>query len=261
MIIDTHAHLNFKAFDRDYKQVIQRAFAAGVVSIINVGSDLKTSPKAISIAEEYKKGVYAAVSIHPIHVGEIRDLRVEIEKLRKLAYNSKVVAIGETGLDYFKLKIKNEKLKIEKQKELFKAQLKLAKELNLPVIIHSRDAYEDTLGILTEEGKGLKGVIHCFLGNLQQAEQFLNLGFYISFIGMITFPKKEEVHEAIYGIPLHKIMVETDCPFAAPLPYRGQRNEPAYVVEVAKKIAEIKGVSFEEIAKATTENAKKLFKI
>ncbi len=269
MLIDTHAHLNFKAFDKDWKQVIQRAFEKDTRGIINIGSDLKTSYKAVSIAEEYDKGIYAAVSIHPIHVGEIRDFQpeadqslvggVEIEKLKKLAQHPKVVAIGETGLDYFHNK--NTK---EKQKELFVALLNLACRLDLPVIIHSRDAHKDTLEILkTESSKqsAISGVVHCFSGDIKQAQEILNLGFLISFTGNITYPKTESLQEVVKDIPLDKIMVETDCPFLPPQKYRGQRNQPAYVVEIAKKIAEIKEISLGKVADTTTNNAKKLFKL
>lgn len=260
MLVDTHAHLNFKAFDKDWQQVIQRAFEAEVGGIINVGSDLATSRKAIEIAEGYDKGVYAAVSIHPIHVSEIRDLREEIESLKKLAYNPKVVAIGETGLDYFHNK--NSK---REQKELFIALLNLTQKLNLPVIIHSRDAHKDTLEILFSTFKpsipGLCGVVHCFSEDLRQAQEILDLGFLISFTGNITYPKREGLQVVVKNVSLDKIMVETDCPFLTPQNHRGQRNEPTYVVEIAKKIAKIKGISFEKIAKITTKNAKELFRL
>ncbi len=259
MLIDTHAHLNFKAFNKDYNQVIQNAFDNNVKDIINIGSDIKTSKKAVSIAEEYDEGIYASVSVHPIHVDEIEDVKTTVDQLKELAQNPKIVSIGETGLDYFHNK--NTK---KDQKELFIALLNLASELNLPVIIHSRDAHKNTLEILKKESnkqKAISGVVHCFSGSLEQAQEILDLGFLISFTGNITYSNNENLQEVVKNIPLDKIMTETDCPFLAPQKYRGKRNEPSYIIEIAKKIAEIKEISFKEVSKITSNNAKKLFKI
>lgn len=259
MLIDTHAHLNFKAFKDDYRETIKRAFAAGVLGIINVGSDLKTSKKAIEIAREYEKGVYAAVGIHPTHTGRIRDLTLEIKELKKLAQDSKVVAVGETGLDFF-----HNKESREQQIVLFKELLSLGRELNLPLIVHCREAFKDLIDILKStipnKQYSTSGVVHCFSGSLKEAKEILDLGLYISFTGNITYSKAEKLEQVAREIPLEKIMVETDSPFLAPIPHRGERNEPSYVVEVAKKIALIKGISFEKVAEITTQNAQKIFK-
>lgn len=257
MLIDTHCHLNFENFKNDYNEVIKRAFAKNIW-MINVGSDIKNSENAIELAEKYNEGVYAAIGIHP--ADNKNDLINFDEKfLQKLADNDKVVAIGEIGLDYFHIKNPSE---TAKQKDIFKKQLKLAAEINKPVIIHCRDAYPDMLEILNEaknKYSKLKGVNHFFSGNLENAKKLFEMDFLVSFTGVITFT--EDYDEIIKKIPFDKIMVETDAPFVSPAPYRGKRNEPAYVEYVAEKIAEIRGVSFEEIAKITTANARKLFKI
>lgn len=261
MLVDTHAHLNFKAFKDNYREAIKKAFDAEVLGIINVGSNLETSKKALEIAGEYEKGIYAALGIHPTHIGEIKDLAFEIEELKKLAQDSKVVAIGEAGLDYF-----HDKESREEQIVLFKELLNLGRELNLPLIIHCREAFEDTLDVLksatpNSQSGTIWGVVHCFSGSLSDALEILDLGLFVSFTGNITYPNAENLREVVREIPLEKIMVETDSPFLAPIPYRGERNEPSYVVEVAKKIAQIKEISFEKVAEVTTQNAQKIFKI
>lgn len=270
LLIDTHAHVNFNDFKNDSEEVIRRALDNGVW-MINVGSESKTSKRAVKMAEEYEEGVYAAVGLHPSHLIE-QDVELEengetvkykskpeefdYDFYLNLAKNKKVVGIGECGLDYFR---NNDESFKEKQKEVFIEHLKLAQEANKPIIIHCRDAHEDLLEILHLEAPLPSGIMHFFTGTLEQARKYIELGFYISFSGVITFAKNYE--ETVRQIPLEKILVETDCPYVAPVPYRGKRNEPQYVKYVAQKIAEIKGLSFEEIAEQTTKNAKKMFKI
>ena len=277
-MVDTHCHLNFRAFKDDLEACLGRASEAGVNYIINPGSQYDTSQRAVELAQKYDN-LYAAVGLHPIHlfameVDEGEDhfaTRAEVfdyAKYSELAKtDSKVVAIGECGLDYFHLPPDKTVAEVKTaQIELFKQQIKLATDLNLPMIFHCREAYEDLLEVLQAEikqGQLLKGgVVHCFLGNQEQAQAFLDLGFLLSFTGIITFKNvKPELIEVIKQTPLDKIMIETDAPYLAPQLYRGQRNEPAYVVEVAKKIAELKGLSLDEVDKITTKNALDLFKM
>ena len=257
MLIDTHSHLDFKEFDPDREDVIKRAFDSEVEKIINVGCNLERSKNSIKLAKKYDK-IYAAVGVHPHDVEKYEAKNLKSE-LGKLARQNKVVAIGECGLDYFRLE--NEKDK-EKQKEFFKLQLDLAKELDLPIIIHCRNAFKDLLEILKGVSDLPRGVTHCFSGTLHYAQQFLDLGFLISFTGNVTYVRPQgELLKVVKEIPLDKIMVETDCPYLAPVPHRGERNEPAYVRYMAEKIAEIKGIDFKEVAKKTTENAIKLFNL
>ena len=249
-LIDTHAHLNFEDFDKDRDQIIKRAFETGVEKIINVGTNFIGSKDSITLAEKYKD-IYAAVSLHPIDVeNEEFDEKLWLE----LAKNQKVVAIGETGLDFFHSSDK------EKQKEVFKALIKIACQVKKPLIIHNREADKEVLDILVNsELPSKRGVIHCFSRDYTIAKKFLDMGFLISYTGNITYNK--ESSSSILKVPLNRIMVETDCPFMAPAPFRGKRNEPSYVKYIAEKIAEIKNLTFEEVAKKTSENAKTLFNL
>ncbi len=251
MYIDTHAHLNFKAFDNDYAVVTSRAAVNKVKKIINVGSNLKTSKKAIEIVNEFKNS-YATVGLHPIHVKD----EIFSEEFAKMARNKKVVAIGETGLDYY-----YDRKNANVQKEVLLKHLQLANQLGKPVILHCRDAGQDLLSVLTSCSQLPKGVMHCFLENWDFAQVILDIGFYISFTGIITFTKNYEIYEVIRNVPLERIMLETDSPYLTPEPYRGKRNEPAFVVEIAKKIAEIKKIPLDTVAKQTSKNAIELFKI
>ena len=253
MYIDTHAHLNFEAFKSDYKETIERAFIDDVRAIINVGSNLETSKKAIEIAEKYDKGVYAAIGLHPIHA---RGEKFDEAEFLKLAKNEKVVALGETGLDYY-----YDKLTAELQKEIFRKFLKMSQVVSKPVILHSRDAGEDVLSVLMEEQPEPRGVMHCFPGDWPYAKIILDIGLYISFTGLITFTKNSNTYEVLQKVPLERLMIETDCPFMSPEQYRGKRNEPAFVIEVAKKIAEIKKLPLEKVADQTSKNAIELFRL
>ena len=251
MFIDTHAHLNFKDFQNDWLQAIERAKAANVRAILNVGSNFKTSKDAIEIAKK-NTGVFAAVGLHPIHVKE----EFEEDAFLKLAREKKTVAIGETGLDYY-----YDKSSAKKQEEIFTKHLQTAIKLAKPVILHSRDAGQDILTILMTQSPLPRGVMHCFQENWDFAKVILEMGLYISFTGLITFAKNYSTFEVIKEMPLDRILIETDCPYLTPEPYRGKRNEPAYVVEVAKKIAEIKKIPLEKVAEQTSKNAIELFKL
>lgn len=273
MLIDTHSHLNLKAYDEDRGEVIKRTLAEGIVCI-DIGTKYETSKRAVELAEK-NEGIYAAIGLYPSHAsaefqkiktdseeGEVLSVETNFDKdkYKELAKSKKVVAIGEVGLDYYykpKTSLKFEQLK-QKQKEVFIQQLELAEELNLPVIIHCRMAHEDVLEILGKRNN--KGVIHCFTGNWGEAQRYLDLGFYLGINGIIF---KFDVDEVIKKAPLDKLLIETDCPYLTP-PKAGpkeMRNEPIFVKYVAERIAELKGISFDEVASATTANAKKLFNI
>lgn len=256
MFVDTHAHLDFKEYDHDRQDVIKRAEAEDVGRIINIGCNLERAQMAIAIAEKYPN-VFATVGVHPHDVGNY-SLASLGAHLMGLAQHDKVVGIGECGLDYYRLKGSK-----DRQIDYFKEQLRVAHFLELPVILHCRDAYDDMLTILKDDLKFHKivGVTHCWSGNLEKAEKFLKLGFYISFTGAITFSKKEDVWEVVRKTPLEKILIETDAPYLTPEPNRGKRNEPAYVKYVAEKIAELRGDEVDAIAEATTENAFTLFNL
>ncbi len=255
-LIDIHAHVNFPNFDPDRGEVVMRALEGGV-GMINVGTDLETSKSAVALAHEYENDpVWATVGVHPTDIND----QIDWENFKKLAEDKKVVAIGECGLDYFHVKDPSER---EKQKEIFIKQIAIASEVGKPLMIHCRpslgtqDAYEDILKILG--GGRVVGDVHFFAGSLEIAKQFLTLGFTLSFTGVITFTK--DYDEVIKATPLEQIMAETDCPFVAPVPYRGKRNEPSYVAEVVKRLAEIKGITAEEMATQTLANAKRVFSL
>jgi len=255
MFIDTHAHLTFPEYKIDLPEVIKKARAARIEAIINIALDEEAINNSLKIAEEYPDYIYNAIGLHPQDASEWNDHTYQT--LTNYAKQHKIVAIGETGLDYhYKLS------PIEIQKDVFRMLLRLAQELDLPAVIHSREASSDTLNILHEENQGgLKGVLHCFSGDMELANAALEMGLLVSFTGNITFPKADKIRQAAKEIPLDKIMLETDCPFLAPQANRGQRNEPAYVIQVAEIIAEIKSLSTEEVARVTTQNARGLFNI
>lgn len=258
MLIDTHAHVNFKDYREDGDEVVKRALENGVW-FINVGAERDTSKRAVEYSEKYPKGVFATVGLHPFHV---KDQEFSYEEYRELALKEKVVAIGEIGLDYYRIENDDQETK-SLQKEVFLKQLDLAEELQKPVIIHCREAHEDLLEILKSytlnHKSNLKGVAHSFLGNYKQAREYRKLGFKIAFNGIITFAR--DYDRVISDTPLEDILLETDCPYLAPIPYRGQRNEPSYIIEVAKKLAEIKKIPLEEAINQTTVNAKKVFNL
>ena len=248
-MIDTHCHLYDDKLYPKLDEIILNAKKANVEKMICIGDNLNTSLKSLEIAEKYNN-IYATVGIHP---HESKDASEKyLSKIARYSNHQKVVAIGEIGLDYY-YNFSDSEI----QKAVFLEQLKLAKKLNLPSVIHCRDAYEDLLEIIIESEHN-KGVIHCFSGDLEFANKIINLGYYISFTGMITFVK--ELEDVIKNISLNHILIETDSPYLAPVPYRGKINEPAYVEKVAEKIAEIKNLSIKEVIDITTNNANVLFK-
>src|SRR5438093_3028279 len=283
MLIETHAHLDYPDFANDLDDVLRRAADAGVTRIITIGTSIQSSRRAIALAEKYP-AVFAVIGVHPTYVEDAQD--DVITPLRELAKNPRVVAIGETGLDYHRLpseKVAKEKqvqvmsaLRTEtdeeieaqirdgayksKQASLFQQQLDLGVELGLNVVIHQRDAWEDTLRIMRPYTGKLRGVFHCFGGSLNEANEVLDLDHLISFTGIVTFKTGAAVREVAAQIPIWKFMVETDCPYLAPVPFRGKRSEPAYTRIVAETIAAARQTSLEEIAEATTETAGKFFR-
>ena len=283
MLIETHAHLDYPDFANDLDDVLRRAADAGVTRIITIGTSIQSSRRAIALAEKYP-AVYAAIGVHPTYVEEAEE--DVFTPLRELAKNPRVVAIGETGLDYHRLpseKVSKEKqvqvmsaLRTEtdeeieaqirdgayksKQASLFQQQLDLAVELGLNAVIHQRDAWADTLNVMQPYTGKLRGVFHCFAGSLDQAKEVLDLDHLVSFTGIVTFKTGAAVREVAAQIPLWKFMVETDCPYLAPVPFRGKRSEPAYTRIVAETIAAARHTSLEEIGEATTETAEKFFR-
>lgn len=252
--IDTHAHIDMEQFDIDRDEVIERATDSGITAIINVGTDIEGSMRSVVLAESYPQ-IYATVGAHPHNAEGLSES--DYVTLRELLGRDRVIAVGETGLDYFK-----NYSPVDVQQEAFRQQIRLAIELNKPLIVHSRDAKEDTLKILEEEGaERVRGVLHCFSADLDMAKRCLEMGFYISFTGVITYPKAKEMREIVKEIPLDRLLIETDCPYLAPQQFRGERNEPAYVRFVAEKMAEIKGVSEEGLSRQLFANMSKLFGI
>ncbi len=285
MLIDTHAHLDYPDFAADFDDVLQRATEAGVTRILTIGTSIESSRRAVELAEKYPN-VYAVVGVHPSHAEEAED--DVITPLRELAKSPRVAAIGETGLDYHYLpsaamaqqrttQVISNTLQAEtdeqiesgihdgalkgKQASLFQQQLDLAAELKLNVVIHQRDAWDDTLEILREYGRQVSGVFHCFGGTKEQAEEVIALGHLVSFTGIVTFKNGAHVRDLAASLSLGEFMVETDCPYLAPEPFRGKRCEPAHTRLVAESIAAARGISVEELARATTKTAEEFFRL
>ena len=255
MLIDSHAHLDDLRYDTDRDNVLQRAQTAGIEAIVTIGCDLATSQAAVALAHAHPN-IFATIGVHPHEAKEIGE--GWYESFRSLARHPKVVAYGEIGLDYH-----YDHSPREIQRQRFREQIHLARELALPLVIHTREAQEDTVMILREEGAvDGGGVFHCFSGDAWLAKDALDLGFYLSFSGVLTFKNATMLRDIAKTVPLDRLMVETDCPYLAPVPYRGKRNEPAYVQYVAEILAEIRGNgSVESIARATVENTKRVFRI
>ena len=255
MLIDSHAHLDDLRYDTDRDNVLQRAQTAGIEAIVTIGCDLATSQAAVALAHAHPN-IFATIGVHPHEAKEIGE--GWYESFRSLAQHPKVVAYGEIGLDYH-----YDHSPREIQRQRFREQIHLARELALPLVIHTREAQEDTVKILREEGAvDVGGVFHCFSGDMWLAKDALDLGFYLSFSGVLTFKNATMLRDIAKTVPLDRLMVETDCPYLAPIPYRGKRNEPAYVQYVAETLAEIRGNgSVESIARATVENTKRVFRI
>lgn len=286
MLIDTHAHVNFRSFKDDAKETLQRALDEGTW-VINVGSQIDTSRQAVELANQFDEGVYAVVGLHPEHTHSqyvdeeethflTREEAFDYEAYKKLAQDKKVVGIGECGLDYYRMPegVDPETVK-EKQKAAFRLQIKLAKELDKVLCIHSRPAkgseelFDDLIAILDEEAgkqtadssQQLRFEVHSFTGSPEALQKFLDRGSYVSFNGIITFDKTGNMEKLVKLAPLDRIILETDCPYLTPVPNRGKRNEPAFVKFTAGKVAQIKGLPVEQIEKISTDNARKLFKI
>ncbi|MFP7446973.1 TatD family hydrolase [Bacillus infantis] len=254
MLFDTHVHLNAEQFEEDLEEVIGRAQAEGVSHMVVVGFDRPTITKAMELAEAYDF-IFACVGWHPVDAIDMTD--EDLAWIEELAAHPKVVAIGEMGLDYHW-----DKSPKDVQKDVFRRQIRMAKKVKLPIVIHNRDATADVVEILREEGAGeVGGIMHCYSGSVEVAKECLDMNFYISLGGTVTFKNAKKPKEVAEAVPLEKLLIETDCPYLAPHPYRGKRNEPAYVKLVAEQIAELKGLAFKEVAEATTENAKRLFGI
>ncbi len=253
MLFDSHAHIDDEKFDIDREEVIQRAINNGVTGVINVGASMESSARSVALAEKFE-GIYAAVGIHPHDAQDALD--TDYEQLVRWTALDKVVAIGEIGLDYY-----YDLSPRDVQRSVFIRQLDVARQTNMPFIIHDRDAHGDLLEILKKEAKGLKGVLHCFSGSLEMANEVIKMGLYISIAGPVTFKNAAKLPEIVTKVPLEYLLVETDSPYLTPQPYRGKRNEPAYVKLVAEQVANLRGIELEVLAKATSENTKKLFGI
>ena len=254
MIFDTHAHYDDEAFDEDREALLSGLAAGGIGTVVNVGADMESTKTTIELTKRYPF-IYGAAGVHPSSTAELDEEK--FAELRVLAQSDKIVAIGEIGLDYYW-----EEPDHETQKKWFHRQLNLARELKLPVIIHSRDAAKDTLDIMKEEHSGeIGGVIHCFSYGKEMAAEYLKMGFYLGVGGVLTFKNAKKLLEVAEMAPLDRLVLETDCPYLTPAPYRGQRNESAYVRLVCDKIAELKGLAAETVAAATTANAEALFGI
>lgn len=252
MLIDSHAHLEMKEFNPDRADVIERAWQAGVSHIVTIGTNLSLSRKALALARGHEN-IYATVGVHPHDVA--RADNKTFDELREIARDPKVVAYGEIGLDFFRNISPR-----EKQIEVFKHQLELAKDLKLPVIIHDREAHEQTLRIVRASGIN-RGVFHCFSGDYSMAMQCIDLGFFISIPGVVTYNKADTIQDVAKRVPLTSLLLETDAPYLTPAPHRGKRNEPSFIINTAKKVAQIKGLPWEEVADATARNALELFGI
>jgi TatD DNase family protein len=254
MLFDTHAHLNDEQFNEDRDEVVLRAKENGVARIVNVGFNRQTIPTSLALAEKYDF-IYTAVGWHPQDAKDMRE--DDLDWLRELSRHEKVVAIGEIGLDYYW-----DTSPRDVQQAVFRKQIQLARELQLPIIIHDRDAHQDIVDILREEkADEVGGIMHCFSGSLEMAKECLAMNFYISFGGPVTFKNAKKPKEIAKEIPLDRLLIETDCPYLTPEPYRGKRNETGYVRYVAETIAGLRGMESQELARVTFENAKRVFRM
>jgi TatD DNase family protein len=261
-LIDTHCHLADRAFAADRDEVIARAWASGLVGLVCVGYDLRSSRAALRLAERDDR-IRVAVGVHPHYAGEVLSgaragLDAFVAELRSLARHPKVVAVGETGLDFFR-----DLSPRQAQRDVFRRHIAVAQELDLPLIVHDREAHAETVGILREsyDGRPPGGVMHCFSGDTHMAKACLELGFAISFAGPITYPKSDRSREVALAVPADRILIETDCPYLPPQAHRGRRNEPAYVGEVARELAGVRRTTPEEMASATAANARRVFRL
>ena len=254
MLIDSHAHLDMKQFDSDRDQVIDRAVSADVRHIITVGIDIISSRNAVKLTTRYPS-IFATIGIHPHNADNVN--KNDLEQITLMAQHDKIIAIGEIGLDFFRNRSTR-----KNQIEVFTQQLAIAISLNLPVVIHDREAHTETVNILSSFKRNeLRGVIHCFSGDCKLAKTFINMGYYISIPGTVTFNNASQTQDVVRRVPLNRLLLETDAPFLAPTPYRGKRNEPSYIIHTAQKIAKLRGISFEEISYQTSKNVCQLFNL
>ena len=253
MFYDTHAHYDDGRFDSDRETLLPELYRQGIGLINTIGTDIPSSRASIALAEQYPF-IYAAVGGWPGNVGDMTEQ--DLEEYRAMASHEKVVAIGEIGLDYY-----YDDVPREIQKHWFDRQMALAEELSMPVVVHDRDAHGDCIDMVRKWAGRVTGVFHCFSGSAEMAAELTKLGWYVSFTGVVTFKNARRALEAVAAVPMDRIMIETDAPYMAPVPYRGRRNHSGYVPLVAEKIAEVKGMTLEEVAKITTENGKRFFRI
>lgn len=253
IMIDTHAHLMFPEFKGEIPEILERARVAGIEKIVNVGCSAEFSRRAVELANEYEN-LYATVGLHPYDVKDLSEELME-EWANLIRTNKKILAIGEIGLDYFKAQVPK-----DVQKIAFRRQLKLAQEVKLPVVIHNREADEDCFEIL-REFPDIRAVFHCYGSGIEFARKLWDAGYSTSFTGIITYPNARGLREIVSEVPLNGFFVETDCPYLAPQKYRGERNEPSYVNEVAKQIAAIRGIPFKEVDRISTKNAEEFFRL
>lgn len=255
IFVDTHCHLDDEKFADDLDETIERAIESGVTRVINFGADMKSSESAVELSREHES-LYAGVGVHPEEAFDMTD--ADLERLASMTRERKVVAIGEIGLDYYWEKDSERRLL---QQKIFVRQLDLARQLDLPVCIHEREAHGDAMKILKREGRGLRGVMHCYSGSLEMARELWKDGWLIGVDGPLTFKNAAKLPEIVKAAPLDMLLIETDAPYMAPTPHRGKRNEPSYVTLIAEKVAELRGESIEKIAEVTTRNAERLYKI
>ena len=254
-LVDSHAHLDAQPYSTDLDEVIARAKENRVAYILTVGCDLESSRASVDLAIRYPN-LYASVGIHPHDASLVND-QAMAELARMIESTDKVVAVGETGLDFYR-----DRSPRDQQEDAFRRHIQLAKDTGKPLIIHDRDAHDDVVRIMQEENAAeAGGVLHCFSGDLEMAKRAIDLGFYISISGPVTYRNARQLPGIVRALPLDRLLVETDCPFLAPEPYRGKRNEPAHTRLVAERIAELKGISFDDLALATTANAQRLFEL
>ena len=258
ILIDTHAHLDDRKFAADRGAVLERALKADVRAIVTIGTDLESSRRAVALAAHDgnapRPAIFATVGVHPHDASQLNP--EALAELERLAGDKRVVAIGEIGLDLYR-----NLSPPAVQETAFVEQLELARRLDKPIVIHDRDAHAQVLGLLQKVSKDWQGVLHCFSGDEEMAKQAITMGFHISLAGPLTFENAHRLQAVARSIPLERLLIETDCPYLAPQPHRGQRNEPAYVCRVAAKLAELKGISLEHVAQATTDNARELFRL
>ncbi len=253
ILVDTHAHIDEESFAHDFDEMLARAYANDVKYVVNIGANMDESRVSIELADKYES-IYATVGVHPHDVEEINSKA--LDQLAAWCEHDKVVAVGEIGLDYFRSQTSK-----EMQAYAFAAQLDVARQMHMPVSIHDRDAHGDIMRMLKNEGKGINGILHCFSGSWEMAKELIKMGYYIAIGGAVTFKNAAKLPEIAANIPLEYLLLETDCPYLAPHPHRGTRNEPANIRPIAEFIAGIRGITLEELAAATTANAARIMRM